>query len=63
MQELADGGMTSIVVTHEMSFARRAADRVIFLASGKIAHSGSTKEFFSDTVPDRVARFLGRIRA
>jgi len=63
MQELADDGMTSIVVTHEMSFARRAADRVIFLDGGKIAHSGATEDFFSEDVPERVARFLGRIRA
>ena len=63
MQELADDGMTSIVVTHEMSFARRAADRVIFLDEGKIAHSGPTDEFFSDEIPDRLARFFGRIRA
>jgi polar amino acid transport system ATP-binding protein len=63
MQELADEGMTSIVVTHEMSFARRAADRVIFLDGGKIAHSGATEDFFADDVPERVARFLGRIRA
>jgi len=63
MQELADDGMTSIVVTHEMSFARRAADRVIFLDEGKIAHSGASDDFFCDEVPERVARFLGRIRA
>ena len=63
MQELADDGMTSIVVTHEMGFARRAADRVIFLDEGRIAHSGATEEFFSDGVPDRLARFFGRIRA
>ena len=63
MQELADDGMTSIVVTHEMSFARRAADRVVFLDGGQIAHIGATEEFFSDAVPDRVGRFLGRIRA
>jgi polar amino acid transport system ATP-binding protein len=62
MQELADDGMTSIVVTHEMSFARRAADRVLFLDGGKVAHSGETEAFFSDQVPERVARFLGRIR-
>jgi len=55
--------MTSIVVTHEMSFARRAADRDIFLDGGQIAHSGSTEQFFSDAAPERVARFLGRIRA
>jgi ABC-type polar amino acid transport system ATPase subunit len=41
----------------------RAADRVIFLDEGKIAHSGATEDFFADTVPERVARFLGRIRA
>ena len=63
MQELAEDGMTSIVVTHEMSFARRAADRVIFLEGGEIAHSGAADEFFSDAVPDRLARFLGRIRS
>jgi polar amino acid transport system ATP-binding protein len=63
MQELADDGMTSIVVTHEMSFARRAADRVMFLDHGTIAHCGATDAFFSEDVPDRVARFLGRIRA
>jgi polar amino acid transport system ATP-binding protein len=63
MQELAEDGMTSIVVTHEMSFARRAADRVIFLDDGKIAHSGTSEEFFSDNAPERLARFLGRLRA
>ena len=63
MNWLADKGITSIVVTHEMSFAQRAADRVIFPDGGKIAHSGSTEEFFSGDVPERVARFLGRIRA
>ena len=63
MRSLARDGMTMIVVTHEMSFARRAADRVIFLDGGKIAHSGATEDFFSDDVPERVARFLGRIRA
>jgi polar amino acid transport system ATP-binding protein len=63
MQELAEDGMTSIVVTHEMNFARRAADRVIFLDGGKIAHSGAADCFFSDAVPERLARFLGRISA
>jgi polar amino acid transport system ATP-binding protein len=63
MQELAEDGMTSIVVTHEMNFARRAADRVIFLDDGRIAHAGAAEDFFSDAIPDRLARFLGRIRA
>ena len=63
MQELAEEGMTSIVVTHEMSFARRAADRVMFLDEGQVVHRAPTEAFFSDDVPERVARFLGKIRA
>ncbi len=63
MQELADDGMTSIIVTHEMNFARRAADHVIFLDQGQIGHRGPADDFFSDGAPERVARFLGRIRA
>jgi polar amino acid transport system ATP-binding protein len=61
MQELADEGMTSIVVTHEMGFARRAADRVIFMDDGQIAHQAAGEAFFGGGVPDRVARFLGHI--
>ena len=62
MQELAEGGMTSIVVTHEMGFARRAADAVIFMDGGRIAHQAPVGEFFSDAVPDRVERFLRRMQ-
>jgi polar amino acid transport system ATP-binding protein len=62
MQELADGGMTSIVVTHEMGFARRAADVVIFMDQGRIAHQAPVREFFSSAVPDRVERFLRRMQ-
>jgi len=61
MQELAEEGMTSIVVTHEMRFARRAADRVVFMDGGRVEHEASGRDFFCDTVPDRVARFLGRM--
>lgn len=61
MQALSDEGMTSIVVTHEMGFARRAADRVMFMEHGQIAHTATASEFFSPAVPDRVARFLGGI--
>jgi len=61
MQELSDEGMTSIVVTHEMGFARRAADRVVFMEHGQIAHSASAADFFGAAVPERVARFLGGI--
>lgn len=61
MQELADEGMTSIVVTHEMRFARRAADRVVFMEDGNIVHEASNHDFFNGAVPDRVSRFLGRM--
>ncbi|MBV9859663.1 MAG: amino acid ABC transporter ATP-binding protein [Alphaproteobacteria bacterium] len=63
MQELAEEGMTSIVVTHEMNFARRAASQVVFIDDGQIAHRATATEFFSGCVPDRVARFLGKIAA
>ena len=63
MQELADGGMTSIVVTHEMGFARRAADAVIFMDQGRIAHQAAVNDFFSSAVPERVERFLRRMEA
>ena len=61
MQELAEEGMTSIVVTHEMGFARRAAAHVVFIEGGQVAHSAPGAEFFGGAVPDRVARFLGRL--
>jgi polar amino acid transport system ATP-binding protein len=61
MRELAEEGMTSIVVTHEMRFARRAAHRVAFMDRGQIVHQASTEAFFGGAVPERVVRFLGRI--
>jgi polar amino acid transport system ATP-binding protein len=61
MQELAEEGMTSIVVTHEMGFARRVADRVMFMDQGEVRHSAATGAFFGTDVPERVARFLGRL--
>ena len=61
MQELAESGMTSIVVTHELGFARRAADTVVFLDHGKIAHHAAVRDFFSSHVPDRVERFLSQM--
>jgi polar amino acid transport system ATP-binding protein len=62
MQELAEGGMTSIVVTHELGFARRAADHVVFMDEGRIAHQADVGAFFGDAVPERVARFMSRMR-
>ncbi len=63
MGELAEEGTTSIVVTHEMGFARRAADRVIFMDGGVIVHEAPAAEFFSRDAarPDRVVRFLARL--
>jgi len=63
MQELAETGMTSIVVTHEIGFARRAADEVVFMDAGVVAHRASTAQFFSDQVPERVGRFLNHMMA
>jgi polar amino acid transport system ATP-binding protein len=62
MQELAEEGMTSIVVTHEMGFARRAASRVMFLERGEVVHSAARNDFFGGDVPERVARFIGRMQ-
>jgi polar amino acid transport system ATP-binding protein len=63
MQELAQEGMTSIVVTHEMSFARRAADQVVFMDGGVVVHAAPPAAFFAAeaTRPERLARFLGRM--
>jgi polar amino acid transport system ATP-binding protein len=63
MQELADEGMTSIVVTHELGFARRAADEVVFMDAGQIAHRAPVDAFFNGSAPDRVLRFLSRMQA
>ncbi len=61
MQELTEEGVTSIIVTHELNFARRAADRVIFLDEGSIVHAADAGVFFGGEVPERVGRFLGRM--
>lgn len=63
MQELSDEGMTSIVVTHELGFARRAADSVMFMEAGKVAHRALVDAFFADAAPERVVRFLRRMHA
>ena len=61
MQELAEDGMTSVVVTHEMGFARAVADRVIFMEAGQIAYEASNIDFFDGAPPERVARFLRQV--
>jgi polar amino acid transport system ATP-binding protein len=61
MQELAEEGMTSIVVTHELGFARRAANEVMFMEAGRVAHRAPVGNFFNGGAPDRVVRFLNRM--
>ncbi|WP_438823272.1 amino acid ABC transporter ATP-binding protein [Nocardioides imazamoxiresistens] len=61
MVELAEGGMTMIVVTHEMGFARTAANRVVFMADGQIVEENTPHEFFTDPQTDRAKDFLGKI--
>ena len=62
MTELARGGMTMVVVTHEMNFARRVADRVIFMADGAIVETGSPDEFFDHPRTQRARDFLNSIK-
>ena len=61
MVELAKGGMTMIVVTHEMGFAKEVADEVIFMDEGMIVEKASTKEFFANPKSDRTKLFLSQI--
>ena len=58
MKELAEGGMTMIVATHEMGFARDVADRVVFMADGVIMEEGTPEEIFSDPQNERTKDFL-----
>ena len=61
MRELADEGMTMIVVTHEMEFAREVSDRVIFMADGYIVEEGKPEEIFTNPKNQRTKTFLARI--
>ena len=58
MKELAEEGMTMVVVTHEMGFAREVADRVVFMYDGAILEEGSPKEIFTNPKHDRTRQFL-----
>ena len=62
MVKLAREGMTMIVVTHEMNFARRVADRVIFMADGQIVETGTPDEFFDHPKSERARDFLNSIK-
>ena len=61
MVELAKGGMTMIVVTHEMGFAKEVADQMIFMDEGMIVEKASTKDFFANPKNDRTKLFLSQI--
>ena len=61
MVDLAKRGMTMVVVTHEMGFARTAADRVLFMSDGAIVEENTPEEFFTNPRSDRARDFLGKI--
>ena len=61
IRELADRGMTIMIVTHEMSFAKEIATRVVFLDKGKIIEEGTPEEFFSHPKTPRVQEFLKKV--
>ena len=61
MLNLAREGMTMIVVTHEMGFAREVADRVVFMDEGVIVETGEPKTFFASPHEERTKRFLEKI--
>ena len=62
MRELAEGGMTMVVVTHEMGFAREVADRVIFMEDGYIVEEGTPEQVFDHPQSERTKDFLGHIQ-
>ena len=62
MKQLAEDGMTMVVVTHEMAFAREVADRVIFIDKGRIVEEGSPIQIFGKPQEKRTKAFLGRLR-
>ena len=61
MTDLAKGGMTMVCVTHEMSFARRVADRILFMADGAIVEDTDPETFFTNPQSDRAKDFLAKI--
>ncbi|MGH3088764.1 MAG: amino acid ABC transporter ATP-binding protein [Rubrobacteraceae bacterium] len=61
MADLGRGGMTMVVVTHEMGFARRVADRVVFMDEGRIVEVGPPEHFFQNPENERTKRFLSQI--
>ena len=63
MRDLAQGGMTMLVVTHEMAFARDVSNRVVYMADGVICEEGTPQEIFEHPQQARTREFLSRFRA
>jgi polar amino acid transport system ATP-binding protein len=61
MRDLADDGMTMMVVTHEMGFAREVGDRIVLMAEGEIVETAAPEKFFEDPDTERAKRFLSRM--
>ena len=61
MKQLAKEGMTMVIVTHEMGFAREVADRVLFMNEGKIVEEGSPEELFGNPKDARLKEFLSKV--
>ncbi|MDQ3760054.1 MAG: amino acid ABC transporter ATP-binding protein [Actinomycetota bacterium] len=61
MRDLAHEGMTMVVVTHEMGFAREVCDRIVFIDEGRIVEQGSPDDFFNHTKSDRAKEFVDKI--
>jgi ABC-type polar amino acid transport system ATPase subunit len=61
MRELADGGMTMVIVSHEMGFAREAADRVVFMDAGTVVENSTCQDFFGAPSSERAQQFLNRV--
>lgn len=61
MKDLADGGMTMAIVTHQMRFAREIADRIVYIENGQILESGPPEQIFNDPQEEKTKEFLSRI--
>ena len=61
IRELVGTGMTMVIVTHELGFAREAADRIVFMESGTIAVEAPPRQFFANTTDSRLASFLSKV--
>ena len=62
MRDLKSSGMTMLVVSHEMNFAREAADRIIFMDQGAVIEQGTAEQIFDNPFHERTRTFLSRVR-